>query len=59
MPATPENILDGSYELADGYYAVTRAGLAEDDPARCIVNWLTGEDGRAALSGAGYIVPGE
>ena len=59
VPATPENILDGSYELADGYYAVTRAGLAEDDPARCIVNWLTGEDGRAALSGAGYIVPGE
>lgn len=59
VPATPENILDGSYGLADGYYAVTRAGLAEDDPARCIVNWLTGEDGRAALSGAGYIVPGE
>lgn len=59
VAATPETIVSGEYPLADGYYAVTRAGLADDDPARCIVDWLTSEAGVARLERSGYITGAE
>ncbi len=50
-----ENIADGSYPLADGYYAVIRSDLPEDHSARAIISWLQSEDGVAAIERIGLI----
>lgn len=50
-----ENIADGSYPLADGYYAVVRSDLPEDHSARAIISWLQSEDGVAAIERIGLI----
>ncbi len=54
MP-TEENIADGFYPLADGYYAVVRSDMPADDPARAIIKWLQSETGCAAVQEAGFI----
>lgn len=44
-----ETITDGSYALADGYYAVTRGDLPQDHSARKIIDWLKSNDGKDSL----------
>ena len=55
VSASEDTIWSGEYPLADGHYAVTRADN-EDSAVRAIIDWLTGEEGRARLARAGYIV---
>ena len=43
---TEETIVDGSYSLTDGYYAVVRSDMPEDHSARKIIKWLKSEDGK-------------
>lgn len=50
-----KSIADGSYPLADGYYAVVRSDLPEDHSARAIISWLQSEDGVAAIERIGLI----
>lgn len=52
---TRESIASGEYPLADGYYAVVRADLPEDHPARAVVAWLASDAGREALTARGFI----
>ena len=54
VPATEETIASGEYPLSDGYYAVTRAGLPQDDPARAVVDWLLGPTAEQELEIYGY-----
>ena len=54
VPATEETIASGEYPLSDGYYAVTRAGLPQDDPARAVVDWLLGPTAEQELETYGY-----
>lgn len=55
VAATAESIADGSYPLSDGYYAVTRADLPQDHPARAVVRWLRSQTGQEALLCQGFI----
>lgn len=55
VAATAESIADGSYPLSDGYYAVTRADLPQDHPARAVVRWLRSQTGQEALLHQGFI----
>jgi len=55
VAASRESIADGSYPLADGYYAVVRSDLPEDHGARGIIQWLQSEDGVAAIERIGLI----
>lgn len=55
VAATAESIADGSYPLSDGYYAVTRADLPQDHPARAVVRWLRSQTGQEALLRQGFI----
>lgn len=55
VTATAESIADGSYPLSDGYYAVTRADLPQDHPARAVVRWLRSQTGQEALLRQGFI----
>lgn len=50
-----ENIADGSYPLADGYYAVVRSDLPEDHSARAVISWLQSDEGSAAIETIGLI----
>jgi len=50
-----ESIADGSYSLADGYYAVVRSDLSEGHSARSVINWLKGDDGKAVIKDLGLI----
>ncbi len=52
---TAQNIADGSYPLADGYYAVIRSDLDKGHSARMIITWLQGEDGAAIIENLGLI----
>lgn len=52
---TLESIASGEYPLADGYYAVVRADLPEDHPARAVVAWLASDAGQKALTARGFI----
>ena len=54
VPATEETVASGEYPLSDGYYAVTRAGLPEDDPARAVVDWLLGPEAGYEMEAYGY-----
>jgi phosphate transport system substrate-binding protein len=54
MPST-ETIADGSYPYANDFYAVVRADEPADSPARTVLDWLLGEDGRQAVADAGYV----
>ena len=55
VAATAESIADGSYPLSDGYYAVIRADLPQDHPARAVVRWLRSPTGPEALLRQGFI----
>jgi len=46
---TEESISNGSYSLADNYYAVVRSDLPEGHSARRIISWLKSDDGKAAI----------
>ena len=52
---TEENIANGDYPLADGYYAVIRSDLSKSHSARAIITWLQGEDGAELIEGLGLI----
>lgn len=54
-----KSIADGSYSLADGYYAVVRRDLPKGHSARRIINWLKSNDGKAIVKGLGLIPKGE
>ena len=55
VPATAQTISGGSYPLTDGYYAVTRADLPEDHPARVLTRWLRSEEGQVAILSRGFL----
>ncbi len=55
VPPSPENIADGRYPLADGYYAVIRADLAPDHKSRTVITWLQGVDGAKLIKNLGLI----
>ena len=55
VAATAETIADGTYPLADGYYAVVRADLPPDHPARAVIRWLLSPAGCAALTERGFL----
>lgn len=55
VEATEETILDETYPLADGYYAVVRHDLPEDHPARMVQAWLMSEDGQRAIERYGFM----
>ena len=54
MP-TEESISNGSYPLADFYYAVIRKDLGRDHSARSIIKWLVSDEGRDAIRGVNLI----
>ncbi len=55
---TEETIASGEYPLSDGYYAVTRADIPADDPARPVIDWLLGPTAKAQLEIYGYFAVG-
>ena len=55
VPATAQTISEGSYPLTGGYYAVTRADLPEDHPARVLTRWLRSEEGQVAILSRGFL----
>lgn len=55
VPATAESIAAGTYPLADGYYAVTRADLPKDHPAQAVVQWLCSKAGQQAVADRGFL----
>ena len=50
-----ETIADGSYPLSDGYYAIYRKGLSEDDPVTLLMAWLLSEEGQKIAAAQGYV----
>lgn len=50
-----ESIADGSYPLADGYYAVVRRDLPVGHSARRVIGWLKSDDGKESTKGLGLI----
>lgn len=52
---TRETIADGTYPLADGYYAVILKSLSQNHSARTIINWLQSEEGSQMIEKLGYI----
>lgn len=52
---TRETIADGSYPLADGYYAVVRSDLPEEHSAFAIISWLQSDAGHQMLEERGLI----
>lgn len=50
-----ESISDGSYPLADAYYAVVRSDLSKEHSARSIIDWLRCDDGKAIIKNLGLI----
>lgn len=55
VPPTAENIAQGYYSLADGYYAVLRSDLSKDHSARAVITWLQGKDGAETIEKLGLI----
>ncbi len=50
-----ETIADGSYPLLNEYYVVIRADEPADSAARQLRDWIVGEEGKVAMTKAGYI----
>lgn len=50
-----QSIADGSYSLADSYYAVVRSDLPKEHSAKSIIHWLKSEDGKTAIRQLGLI----
>ena len=52
---TDNNIADGSYPLADAYYAVVRSDLPQEHSARNIIKWLESDEGKSEIRKLGLI----
>ena len=52
---TNETIASGAYPFTQQFYAVIRADEPADSPARLLYNWLTTDEGRDLIAGAGYV----
>ena len=50
-----KTIRSGAYPLLNNYYVLTAAGLAEDDPARILYNWILSEEGQRLVAHEGYV----
>lgn len=53
-----QTIGDGSYPYANDFYVVVRADEPAGSPARRVMEWLLGADGRQAVTDAGYVPVG-
>lgn len=54
---TLANIANKSYPLTYSYFAVFRADLPEDAPARKLADWLQTSEGKTVIESANMIVP--
>ena len=54
MPSS-QTIGDGTYPYTNDFYAIVRADEPAGSPARKVLEWLTGEQGRQAVVDAGYV----
>lgn len=52
---TNETIASGAYPFTQQFYAVIRADEPADSPARLLYNWLTTDESRDLIAGAGYV----
>lgn len=52
---TVESIIDGTYPLSIGYYAVVRGDMPADHTARAIVSWLESSEGQNLVRRNGFI----
>lgn len=52
---TNETIASSAYPFTQQFYAVIRADEPADSPARLLYNWLTTDEGRDLIAGAGYV----
>lgn len=50
-----ETIRSGEYPFLNNYYVLTAAGLAEDDPAKVLYDWLLSEEGQTLVAHEGYV----
>ena len=52
-------LADGSYPYTNDFYAVVRADEPVGSPARKVLEWLLSDQGRQAVSDAGYVATGK
>lgn len=52
---TNETIASGEYPYRQPFYAVIRADVPADSPARALYDWLATAEGRALVEAAGYV----
>lgn len=50
-----ESFRDGSYPFTNPYYVTVKAGLAADDPAQILFDWILGEEGQRLVEHEGYV----
>lgn len=50
-----ETIRSGEYPFLNNYYVLTAAGLAEDDPARVMYEWILSREGQKLVAHEGYV----
>jgi ABC-type phosphate transport system substrate-binding protein len=50
-----QTIADRTYPLVEPVYVVTRAGLAETEPAAILRNWLLSLEGQKLIAQSGYV----
>jgi ABC-type phosphate transport system substrate-binding protein len=50
-----QTIADGSYPYTNDFFAVVRADSPAGSPARRVLEWLLSDEGRQAVSDAGYV----
>ena len=50
-----QTIRDGSYPFLNGYYVVTDAGRAANDPAKLLYDWILSADGKRLIEHEGYV----
>ena len=50
-----DTIRSGAYPFLNNYYVLTAAGLAEDDPARVLYNWVLSGEGQRLVAHEGYV----
>lgn len=50
-----ETIRSGEYPFLNNYYVLTAAGLAEEDPAKVLYDWLLSEEGQKLVAHEGYV----
>jgi len=56
---TKQSISDGTYPLADAYYAVIRNDMSENADIKEVIRWLESDNGIAAIKSAGFISIGK